>query len=145
MTAGDAMGDDGDDARDGDTGDVRWMSYAELGQARGISTASATRLAFRRKWRRQGGNDKTARVAVPIEETMPKTDTPRMVGVMSGGDIARAITALESALAELHDRAESGRKNGRIRLEIRATECGKARGSGGDPRHGGGSASDCLA
>jgi hypothetical protein len=129
MTAGDAMDDDGDDvrddARDVGTGDVRWMTYAELGQARGISTASATRLAFRRKWRRQGGNDKTARVAVPIGETMPKPDKPTVIGVMSGvmsgDDIARAIGALESALTELHDRAESAEKR-TDKAEIRATE-----------------------
>ena len=54
--------------------DVRWMPYAELGQARGISTASATRLAFRRKWRRQGGNDGIARVAVPTGEDQPRHD-----------------------------------------------------------------------
>ena len=60
------MGDDRDD--------VRWMTYAELGQARGISTASATRLAFRRKWRRQGGNDGIARVAVPADEAKPQSD-----------------------------------------------------------------------
>ena len=58
------------DARD----DVRWLTYAELGQARGISTASATRLAFRRKWRRQHGNDGAARVAVPVGEDRPADD-----------------------------------------------------------------------
>ena len=50
---------------------VRWMTYAELGQARGISTASATRLTFRRKWRRQKGNDGIARVEVPVGEDRP--------------------------------------------------------------------------
>ena len=38
-----------DDDRGDDGDDIRWMTYAELGQARGINTASATRLAFRRK------------------------------------------------------------------------------------------------
>ena len=108
-----------EDVTDNDTETVRWMTFAELAKVRGITAASATQLAFRRKWRRQGGDDKTARVAVPIGEITPKTDTPRMVGVMSGGDIARAITALESALAELHDRAESTEKRA-DRAEARA-------------------------
>ena len=97
------------------------MTCAELAKARGISAASATQLAIRRNWRRQGGNEKTARVAVPIGEIMPKTDTPRMVGVMSGGDVARAIATLESALAELRERAQSTDKR-MDQAEIRATE-----------------------
>ena len=44
------------------------LDVEQLGKVRGISTASAIRLAFRRKWRRQGGNDGTARVAVPLVE-----------------------------------------------------------------------------
>jgi len=62
-----SLGEVSDDM-DGVGGDVRWMTYAELGHVRGISTASATRLAFRRKWQRQAGNDGTARVAVPANE-----------------------------------------------------------------------------
>jgi hypothetical protein len=46
--------------------DVRWLSYAELAQAFGLKRDSAVRLSFRRKWRRQEGNDGTARVAVPL-------------------------------------------------------------------------------
>jgi hypothetical protein len=114
-----AMDDGTDDGRGNNADAVRWMTCAELAKLRGISAASATQLAVRRNWRRQGGNDKTARMAVPIGEIMPKTDTPRMLGVMSGGDIARAIATLESALAELHDRAESTEKR-MDRAEARA-------------------------
>jgi len=110
-----------DDGRGNDTDAVRWMTCAELGKVRGISAASATQLAFRRNWRRQGGDDRTARVAVPIGEIMPKTNPPRMIGVTSGGDIARAINAREGALAELHDRAEATEKR-LEQAEIRATE-----------------------
>ena len=49
-------------------GETRWLSYGELAKARGISKASATRLAFRRKWPRQVSNDGGARVAVPVTE-----------------------------------------------------------------------------
>lgn len=48
---------------------TRWLSYAELAQARGISKASATRLVFRKGWRRRVGNDGIARAAVPLTET----------------------------------------------------------------------------
>jgi hypothetical protein len=117
--------DDGiDDGRGNDTDAVRWMTCAELAKVRGISAASATQLVIQQNWRRQGGNDRTARVAVPIGEIMPKTNTPRMIGVTSGGDIARAIAALENALAELHDRAESTEKR-LDQAEIRAAEAGR--------------------
>src|SRR5579862_3357442 len=99
----DDMGDVGGD----DRGSVRWMTYAELGEARGISTASATRLAFRRKWRRQGGNDKTARVAVPVSEARPKTGKPMTSGVTTGDDITHVVRGFEAALAALGERADA--------------------------------------
>ena len=90
---------DARDARD----DVRWLTYAELGQARGISTASATRLAFRRKWRRQHGNDGAARVAVPVGEDRP-ADDDRMT---KQGDVTPVIRVLEAAVTSLTERAEA--------------------------------------
>jgi hypothetical protein len=45
---------------------ARRMTYAELAQARGISLASARRLARRHAWGRQVGNDGVARVTVPL-------------------------------------------------------------------------------
>jgi hypothetical protein len=68
------------------------MTYAELGRVRGISTASATRLAFRRKWQRQRGNDGTARVAVPVSEArrqIERAHDDRDGGVMSPALSAR--------------------------------------------------------
>lgn len=47
---------------------TRRMTYAELGSARGISPKSAERLAQRRHWPRQLGNDGIARVLVPFGE-----------------------------------------------------------------------------
>ena len=78
------MRDAGNDYRDEVRDDVRWLSYGELGQACGISTASAIRLAFRRKWRRQDGNDGTVRVAVPADQANPQR------GADSDGDEIRA-------------------------------------------------------
>jgi chromosome segregation ATPase len=92
---------------DADTDDVRWMTYAELGHARGISTASATRLAFRRKWRRQGGNDGIARVAVPAAEAQQRSDRTHDIGDDDRGDITRVVSALETAVASLTKRAEA--------------------------------------
>jgi hypothetical protein len=45
---------------------ARRMTYAELAQARGISPASAKRLAQRHRWGRQVGNDRITRVTVPL-------------------------------------------------------------------------------
>ena len=69
----------------GTRGDVRWMTYRELGKARGISAASAARLAFRKGWQRQPGNDGAARVAVPIGEDQPSPYDART----GAGDAAR--------------------------------------------------------
>jgi hypothetical protein len=115
------MDDGTGDGRGNDTDVVRWTARAELAKVHRITAASPTQLAVQPNWLRQRGNDKAARVAVPIGEIMSKTETPRMIGVMSGGDIGRAIAALENSLAELHDRAESTAKR-TDRAEIRAAE-----------------------
>src|SRR3954468_3479898 len=97
------MGDKGDDV----AGDIRWLTYREIGEIRGISTASATRLVIRRKWRRRAGNDGTVRVAVPAEEAQRQGDKPRD----SHGNISRTIRALETAVSILGKQldAERGR------------------------------------
>lgn len=66
----DARGDARGNARDG----TRWMLYSELATARGISRASAIRLAFRKHWPRRIGNDGQARVAVPPDSQVPPPD-----------------------------------------------------------------------
>src|SRR6516162_11397958 len=45
---------------------TRRMTYAELAEARGISLASARRLARRHRWAWQAGNDGVVRVTVPL-------------------------------------------------------------------------------
>lgn len=54
-----------------DGGDTRWMTYAELAEARGIKEPAAVRLVQRHKWERHQGNDGSARVAVPLSELRP--------------------------------------------------------------------------
>ncbi len=106
----------------GDAGDdTRWMTYGELGEARGINTASAKRLAFRRKWRRQAGNDGTARVAVPVDEVRPRTGRP----LSATEDISRLVSSLEAALATLREQLE--RERDRADRAVEAAEQGAAR------------------
>ena len=95
------------DDRDGVGDDVRWMTYADLGRSRGISTASATRVAFRRKWPRQGGNDGTASVAVPIGEARPQTDRTHDDRDDDRGGVTRLLNVLEAAVAASGERAEA--------------------------------------
>ena len=65
-------------------GDIRWTTYAELAEARGIKPAGAVRLVQRRKWLRQPGNDGSVRVAVPILELRPS----RLVTPDNAHDVA---------------------------------------------------------
>jgi hypothetical protein len=50
----------------GDEAETRWVTYSELGRARGISRASAERLARKKRWPRMKDNMGLARVAVPL-------------------------------------------------------------------------------
>ena len=100
------MRDAGNDYRDDVGDDLRWLSYGELGQARGISTASAIRLAFRRKWRRQDGNDGAVRVAVPVDEANPQKEVTDSDGDGVGRDIGQVVGLLETAAAMLRERGE---------------------------------------
>src|ERR1700683_1268426 len=54
----------------------RWMTFAELSQARGISLPSARKLVRRHQWRRQTGNQGIVRILVPVEAL----DRPRHPG-----------------------------------------------------------------
>jgi hypothetical protein len=101
------------DGMDGDTDGTRWLSYAELADARRISKRSAIRLTFRHRWPRQKGNDGTVRVAVPLSELdrkqEEKADTDDDIGDDIRDDVpvkSRLINALEAAIAELRARAE---------------------------------------
>jgi hypothetical protein len=87
-----------------------WMTYAELGAARGISTASATRLAFRRKWSRQVGNDGIARVSVPVSEARAQPDkadaSPHDARDDVMGDISHLASSFVVEIAAMRERAE---------------------------------------
>jgi hypothetical protein len=83
-----------------DPADIAWMTYAELGQSRGISVASAKRLAARRRWRRQPGNDGTVRIGVPAGAEEPPDTAARTV---PRDILVQAVTALEAALDVIRD------------------------------------------
>src|SRR3954452_18024538 len=55
--------------------ETRLLTYTELGEALGIAVDSAKRLARRRKWKKQPGNDGRARVAVPTERLVRRDDS----------------------------------------------------------------------
>src|SRR3954465_2796512 len=45
---------------------VRWLTYAEIATAFGITRESARQLVIRKRWPRHKGNDGRARVGVPL-------------------------------------------------------------------------------
>ncbi len=80
-----------------DGGDSRWMTYAELAEARGIKEPAAIRLVQRRRWKRQPGNDGAARVAVPLSELRPSRLVTPDVVLVGGDSRAREREALQRA------------------------------------------------
>jgi hypothetical protein len=83
--------------------ETRWLSYAELAEARGIDRLSAVRITRNRRWQKQKGNDGTIRVAVPRnfleakrrvrEENLPETPP----------EISQKISVLETENASLRE------------------------------------------
>jgi hypothetical protein len=127
---GDIMADDRGDIMRDDRDDVTWMTYAELGLARGISKESATRLSFRRKWRRQVGNDGIARVAVPTHEAKPQSDQApddrgddaddifrRMTSMMEA-ILAKLVVPLQEQLAYANARADAAERRAEAQTEV---------------------------
>jgi hypothetical protein len=115
---------------DADTGaDTVWLTYAELGRARGTNPAAAKRLAMRRRWRRQAGNDGTTRVSVPVSEAQHwKGDTSVHTSANTSVDtsndtgvITSVIKVLQDAVASLTDRASAAEKRA-DQADIRANE-----------------------
>jgi hypothetical protein len=101
-----------------DAGDGVWVTYSELAKARGIERRAATRLAQRRRWRRQAGNDGLARVLVPHDWLRPADRGRDIAGddvarraSDDAGNVARAIAVLQRAVDMLQDQlaAERGR------------------------------------
>lgn len=136
----------GDDSG-GDNGyDSRWMTYAELAQARGIKEPAAVRLVQRRRWERQPGNDGAARIAVPVSELrFSKAVTPAVTLVAPDNrdmdaltrerqraDVAEAradrAETEQAALQAKLDQMERDRDQARQEREIARVEAASATG-----------------
>jgi hypothetical protein len=111
---------DPDDPHDGSDA-VELLTYAELSSRRGISRASAERLARRRKWKRVIGNDGVARVAVPPDAATLAPDDPLDIRGLRADPVPAlraAVDTLRDQLKREGDRA-AGRRRGRTRRRRR--------------------------
>ena len=95
------------------TSDARWMSFAEIGENRRISKASAVKLVRRHGWRRQRDNQGQVRALVPqtwLQDPPEREgDSPRDNTSDSTPDnrlVADAVAALRDAVVTLKERAE---------------------------------------
>jgi len=93
----DGRADNGADAEPGS----RWLTHRQLAEIRGISTASAIKLALRHGWRKQKDNRGTVRCLVPPEWINPKgdrqADTSADERVDIGADKSPEISFLRGA------------------------------------------------
>jgi hypothetical protein len=96
------------------TADARWISFAELAAARGISKASAIKLVRRHGWRRQRDNQGHVRALVPLTWAQDDQDgagdnlkdsTPD--NSADTGLLARGFAALEDVVAGLRGQLDA--------------------------------------
>lgn len=94
--------------------ETRLVTYAELAGILGIAVDSAKRLARRRRWQKQPGNDGLARVAVPVERLVRadvraddraavSADVSEDVPGDDREDVRAVVRALEAHIATLKD------------------------------------------
>jgi hypothetical protein len=57
--------------------DTRWLSYQQIAQVRGISRASAARMARLHRWPRRKNNSGVTVCAVPAEYAEPARAVPQ--------------------------------------------------------------------
>ena len=92
--------------------ETRLLTYADLGESLGITADSAKRLARRRGWTKQPGNDGRARVSVPVERLVPRAvpeddpeddreDIPEDVREDDPGERGAVIAALHRLIETL--------------------------------------------
>src|SRR4051812_40332357 len=86
--------------------DTRRLTYGELAAARGVTVATARRMATRYKWPKQVGNDGLARVSVP--EAALRANTPAKVSVT--GAAPEAMAALEAVVEVLQEEVRDTRE-----------------------------------
>jgi hypothetical protein len=90
-----------------DTANGQWLTHSEIAAIRGISTASAIKLALRHRWRKQKDNRGTLRCLVPADFIGPQPSLRAVsradAGVEAGADLSAAIATLQSAVTLLGD------------------------------------------
>jgi hypothetical protein len=102
------------DSRSDGHSDSRWLTYGELAELRGISSASARRLVQRNHWRRQRDNRGTVRILVPGHQMAADPSHARAAALQAALATLEARHALERAA--LIDRAET------LQAELAAVE-----------------------
>ena len=80
---------------------AQWLTHAELAALRGISTASAIKLALRHHWRKPKDNHGILRCLVPPEWATPKPDKGADDRADTGADTSAAINSLQAAMGTL--------------------------------------------
>lgn len=90
-----------------DADDGRWMTYAEIAEARRMSRASAERVVRRHRWRRQADNQGTVRALVPQTWSDPVPEKPadnrRDIRADTWPDITAVIAPLQAAIDALRE------------------------------------------
>ena len=86
--------------------DTRRLTYGELAAARGVTVATARRMATRYKWPKQMGNDGLARVSVP--EAALRANTPAKVSRTEAAP--EAVAALEAVIEALQEEVRDTRE-----------------------------------
>ena len=89
---------DASSAPDDDMSDGAWMTYSDLAKLRGINSASAFKLALRRKWRRQKNNMGQMTVFVPATWSDTSQDNAHDAS-HQGETFETALTAIREAHA----------------------------------------------
>jgi chromosome segregation ATPase len=96
--------------------DGKWTTHTELAEACGSSEASAVRADRRRKnWRPQIDNPNHAGILVPFADIRPDK-----------ADISRIVTAFDSAISALRERAEAAERRADQAEARTEAECGRA-------------------
>ena len=104
--------------------DGKWTTHSELAEACGSSEASAVRAVRRRKnWRRQIDNPNHARILVPFADIWP--DILEDIRP-DKADISRIVTAFDSAISALRERAEAAERRADQAEARTEAECGRA-------------------
>ena len=85
-----------------------WVSLEELARRRSINPASAARLARRKHWRTQPGNDGQVRVLIPSEAGRPRDNLMDAVSALrlAGEAYKAAEDAFRGQLSAVEARAE---------------------------------------